>query len=153
MQGTNALRNKPKEFPMRQILLICCLLLSLPVLAAEKVLFLMTAADSQILRNGKERQTGYFLNEFYEAYEAVKKSGFDVEFASPDGKSPTIDQESLKLRYWPSSEKLQEAKNSVLNLSNLESPLTIEEARKNFMDYNICIGYLTIKIIKINIFL
>lgn len=64
------------------------------------VLFVLSSAREQTLANGRTRATGLFLGEFFEAYRAVTERGFEVVFATAEGRSPAIDPESLKPAYW-----------------------------------------------------
>ena len=67
----------------------------------NKILFVMSAADTLQLNNGKKlRQTGVFLNEFYLAYKSVTEAGYTVDFATPNGIVATIDKESINDKYW-----------------------------------------------------
>lgn len=94
------------------------------------VLIVMPAADSQPLANGRQRATGYFLNEFYEPYRALRANGYTVVFATPGGRRPTVDPESLKRRYWKAHpSQRDEAAQLVDTLSTLAHPLTLEAAR------------------------
>jgi putative intracellular protease/amidase len=107
-----------------------------PAASTPVVLFLMPAADTQRLANGRARPTGYFLNEFYEPYRAVRDAGYAVEFASPGGRRPPIDPESLKRRYWKAHpEQLAEARALVDTLSALRAPTPLEVARRESARY------------------
>lgn len=93
------------------------------------ILFVMTAADEQILRDGSKRPTGYFLGEFYEAYRAVKDAGYEVAFASPGGERPPVDPESLKEKYWEEHPDWRdEASRFVERDERMRAPLSLEEA-------------------------
>jgi putative intracellular protease/amidase len=89
----------------------------------------MTAAREQVLANGEKRATGYFLNEFYEAYRSVRAAGHPVVFASPGGRIPEVDPESLHEKYWKDHPAwLSEAKTFVDADAALHSPLPLEHA-------------------------
>ena len=93
------------------------------------VLFVMTAADEQILRDGSQRPTGYFLSEFYEAYRSVRDAGYEVVFASPGGEVPVVDPESTNPKYWKDHpEWLEEARRFVAQDERIRAPLTLEAA-------------------------
>lgn len=97
--------------------------------APGPVLFVMTAADRQTLTNGKQRGTGFFLNEFYEAYRAVRGAGFDVVFATVDGRPPVVDPESLREKYWKAHPAwLAEARSFVATSAALARPVTLARA-------------------------
>lgn len=96
--------------------------------AAKKILFLMTSANTLNLQDGTIRQTGYFLNEFYQPYSYLKKKGFEVSLASPDGIEPTVDEESLKKKYWDDEQLREEALHFINNDSTIKNPMTIQKA-------------------------
>lgn len=69
-----------------------------------KILVLLTAAKTQPLADGSTRETGYFLNELYEPYQALKAQGYEPVLATLDGAAPALDPESLALSYWGDDE-------------------------------------------------
>ncbi len=92
------------------------------------VVFVLSAAPVQTLANGRTRATGYFLNEFYAPYRAVKDAGYDVVIATVDGQPPTVDPESLEPDYWEDApELLEEAKAFVAEDPSLARPLRLSE--------------------------
>ncbi|HEY9727473.1 MAG TPA: type 1 glutamine amidotransferase domain-containing protein [Chroococcales cyanobacterium] len=60
----------------------------------KKVLIAITSHDT--LNNGKE--TGYWLGEVTHFYHILAAAGFEVDFASPKGSQPPLDQRSYDLR-------------------------------------------------------
>ena len=65
------------------------------------MLVVISSADQIALRNGKMHPTGYFLRELTDPLKEVLLSGYDVEFATPGGKTPVVDANSLKTAwYW-----------------------------------------------------
>lgn len=103
--------------------------------AGDKVLMVITAATEQQLQNGKIRQTGFFLNEFYDAYKGLAAAGYEIDFASPGGTKPEIDSESLKDKYWESKELKDEAIQFVATHHGINSPRTLSEAIQLHADY------------------
>lgn len=94
------------------------------------VLFVLTAAGEQSLRNGKIRETGYFLGEFYEPYRAVKDAGYDVVFATPDGRVPVVDPESFEADYWTDHpDWLEPARQFAQNDATINAPMSLADAR------------------------
>lgn len=92
------------------ITVIISLVLSKPMAAQDKIIMVLSAADTLSLNQGeKSRQTGVFLNEFYLAYDAVTKAGYQVNFATPLGKTPSIDKESTHDKYWKNKLELKAA--------------------------------------------
>jgi putative intracellular protease/amidase len=103
----------------------------------KKVLFVLSAEDTLLLKKGKkERQTGVFLNEFYFAYHAIISEGYQVDFATPNGIKATIDQESLDDDYWKENPALkQPAIDFWENNDRFANPMTLNEALKRIDDY------------------
>src|SRR5690554_7438758 len=95
-----------------RILTIIVLITNTVYAQSNKILFVMSAADTLQLNNGdKLRQTGVFLNEFYLAYKSVIEAGYTVDFATPNGIVATIDKESINDKYWKNN---LEVKNEAL---------------------------------------
>ncbi len=103
----------------------------------NKVLFVMSAADTLQLNNGKKlRQTGVFLNEFYLAYKSVTEAGFTVDFATPNGIIATIDEESTNDKYWKNNLGVKnEALTFIKTDSQFNTPKTLEKVIENKSDY------------------
>lgn len=96
----------------------------------KKILMVMSAADTLKLDGGEKlRQTGVFLNEFYLAHRALVQAGYTVDFASPGGTTPPIDQESLDQKYWKGQSGLrEEALSFMARDPKFRAPKTLEEA-------------------------
>lgn len=103
----------------------------------NKILFVMSAADTLQLNNGEKlRQTGVFLNEFYLAYKSVSEAGYTVDFATPNGIVATIDEESINDKYWKNNlEVKKEALTFIKTDSLFNKPKTLEKAVENNSDY------------------
>ncbi|WP_223241503.1 DJ-1/PfpI family protein [Flammeovirga sp. EKP202] len=120
------------------IILFISLIISIPTMAQHgKVLFVMSEADTLLLKNGKKkRQTGIFLNEFYQAYKAIVDKGYSVDFATPTGKKATIDQESLADDYWKEDIQMkQEAIDFWSNNQEFSNPMTLDKAIEKEKEY------------------
>ena len=82
-----------------------------------RVLVVVSAADRIPLREGGEEPTGTYLGELTEPTDAMLEAGFELRFATPGGKVPTIDKTSYSLMYWNLSRaKLDAAKRSYKRL-------------------------------------
>jgi putative intracellular protease/amidase len=93
------------------------------------VLFVLSAAGKQTLANGKQRRTGFFLGELFEAYRAVRGAGFEVSFATTDGRRPVVDPESLREPYWSEHPGwLAEARELVAGTPALRQPMSLQDA-------------------------
>lgn len=92
------------------------------------VLFVLSAAPIQRLSDGSQRKTGYFLNELYEAYESVHNAGYEVLIATPDGRSPVVDPESLNPKYWSHPEQLGAAQAWITQDPRMLAPMSLKDA-------------------------
>ena len=93
------------------------------------VLMVLSAASRQPLADGRTRETGYFLNEFHEPYRALVAAGYTVAIATPGGRPPALDPESLDEKYWTDPARLAEARRFVESAPELAAPLALGEAR------------------------
>lgn len=102
----------------------------------RKILIFMSSADMLILNGERKYSTGVFLNEFYLPYKNLKDQGFEIDFATLDGKSAPIDPESLKLKYWDNEKIQQEAIDfTKLNIKFL-NPKSIDSLVKAELEYS-----------------
>jgi putative intracellular protease/amidase len=108
----------------------------LPADERARVLFVLTAASEQQLRNDKRRKTGYFLSEFYEPYQALRRLGHELAIATPEGAPPLIDPEGLEDDYWTDVSMREEAKAFVERDAALRSLLTLEQALESADDWD-----------------
>ena len=96
----------------------------------------MTSAREQVLSDGTRRPTGTFLGEFYEPYEALRAAGYSIAVATPEGRPPTIDPESLDDKYW---DEHPEGRGAAQQLFKKEpvllDPLTMEQALQRSTAY------------------
>lgn len=103
--------------------------------APGKVLLLLSSAPEQILQNGKRRPTGNFLSELYEPYRALKSAGYDVVAATPEGRAPTIDPESLDAKYWSEHPEHLEVARELVASSAFARPMTLAHALATHRDF------------------
>ncbi|KAB1064726.1 DJ-1/PfpI family protein [Salibacter halophilus] len=121
---------------MKNLILVAFVLITNVVFAQNKVLFVMSSADTLELNNGEKlRQTGVFLNEFYLAYKSVTENGYSVDFATPNGVTATIDKESIDDKYWNNLEIKEKALSFVRSDSLFNNPKTLKAAIENKPDY------------------
>jgi putative intracellular protease/amidase len=73
---------------------------TIPAGTAPRVLVVVSAADRIPLRDGRSAPTGTYLGELIEPTDAMLKAGFQLSFATPGGKVPTIDGTSCSLLYF-----------------------------------------------------
>lgn len=103
--------------------------------APGRVLFLITEASEQRLRNDKRRKTGYFLSEFYLPVRALKNAGYEPVFATRTGGVPAIDPESLQLKYWDSQQERDAALDYVRKEPRLKEPLSLDAVLGDTSDF------------------
>src|SRR5579875_1043536 len=65
-----------------------------------QVLVVVSAADRIPLRGGGSAPTGTYLGELIEPTDAMRTAGFELSFATPGGRIPTIDGTSCSLMYF-----------------------------------------------------
>jgi putative intracellular protease/amidase len=76
---------------------------------APRVLVVVSAADRLPLRQGGDDPTGTYLGELIEPTDAMRDAGFQLFFATPGGKVPTIDGTSCSLMYFGMSRRKRDA--------------------------------------------
>lgn len=104
--------------------------------APGTILFVLSTASEQVLANGASRETGFFLNEFYEAYKVLVEHGYEVAIATPGGLPPVVDPESLEPKYWADNpDMLAEANQFVARSPSMREPLSLEEARRDVEEF------------------
>lgn len=64
------------------------------------MLVVVSAADRIPLREGRSEPTGTYLGELVEPTDAMLAAGFELSFATPGGRIPTIDGTSCSLLYF-----------------------------------------------------
>jgi putative intracellular protease/amidase len=101
---------------------------ALPSPDRGEILFVLTAAHVQQLADGRERDTGFFLNEFALPYQHLMAQGYQVTIATPAGVPATIDPESHDLEYWVSQAQLDASRAHLDTLPTYASPLSLEQA-------------------------
>jgi putative intracellular protease/amidase len=74
-----------------------------------RVLVVVSAAAHIPLREGGSEATGTYLGELIEPTDAMLAAGFELTFATPGGKVPTIDGTSCSLMYFGFSRKRRDA--------------------------------------------
>lgn len=106
-----------------------------PIFAKPKVLVMASAADTLVLDSNPKYPTGVFINELYYPVKALDQMGIELVFATPGGKRPTLDPESLKGKYWSSEEEKKEAVLFLESYSAFQKPLPLESIVKDNQTY------------------
>ncbi|WP_099298777.1 type 1 glutamine amidotransferase domain-containing protein [Corynebacterium dentalis] len=91
-----------------------------------KILIALTAADHWTLKDGTEHPTGFWAEEFVVPHDIFSDAGYEITIATPGGKTPVVDQLSLKVSggVLPSTakkmkERLEELKPALENAADL----------------------------------
>lgn len=71
----------------------------------RRVLVVVSGANRIPLREGRSEPTGTYLGELIEPTDAMLDAGFELTFATPAGRVPTIDGTSCSLMYFGMSRK------------------------------------------------
>ncbi|WP_299587585.1 DJ-1/PfpI family protein [uncultured Microbulbifer sp.] len=90
---------------MKKIVCLCmAIFLSFNVYANNgKVLVVVSAADQLILKNGGVVESGYFVSELSETLRQLEDNGYEVDIATPKGKTPVIDGYGLQMYFYKAS--------------------------------------------------
>ncbi len=67
---------------------------------AGNVLVVLSDAHTLELKDGKTFKTGFYLNELMQPVKLLVDAGHTVTFATPEGKTPAVDQGSLDVMYF-----------------------------------------------------
>ncbi|BBM03040.1 thiazole biosynthesis protein ThiJ [Microbulbifer sp. GL-2] len=68
-----------------------------------KVLVVVSAADHLVLKNGGVVESGYFVSELSETLRQLEDNGYEVDIATPGGKTPVIDGYGLQMYFYKAS--------------------------------------------------
>ncbi|MGE4234182.1 MAG: hypothetical protein AB7F43_12710 [Bacteriovoracia bacterium] len=109
-----------------------------------KVLLILSSKTEVRLQGGKSYQSGYQLNEVAPPVFAFLSAGYEVEVATPDGKTPNLDPKSRQESKFASAQEYEAAIN-VLHLTSLKVPKSFQEIIENLSSYEAIYipGYLT----------
>jgi putative intracellular protease/amidase len=106
------------------------------IVAPGAVVMVLSAAPTQTLADGTIRETGYFLNEFYVPYRELVNEGYEVVIATPGGRLPALDPESLKEDYWAENpEDFARALEFIETDPQMKTPLSLNEVASNSSEY------------------
>lgn len=91
-----------------------------------KVLVVMSSAHALELRDGKQYQTGYFLNELAVPLRMLVDAGYTPVFANPKGDTPSMDPGSNNKNYFGGDDaKRTDALSYVAKFDSLKKPKTL----------------------------
>jgi putative intracellular protease/amidase len=93
----------------------------------SKILFVMTGARFWTLKDGTRHPTGFWAEEVVAPYRVFTRAGYEVEFASPGGVDPEVDQTSLKPERNGGEEGARAMAAELDSIKGLQAPLKLEE--------------------------
>lgn len=91
-------------------------------LTLTKVLIVFSGIDALSLRGGATHKTGFFLSELTEMVNRLKKNGYEITYANPNGKRPALASDSDSAQWFASEADYRQAKDLVKNEAGLEKP-------------------------------
>jgi putative intracellular protease/amidase len=91
------------------------------------VLFVVTGARHWTLSDGTEHPTGYWAEELVAPYRVFTGAGHEVVLATPGGVPPVVDEASLSPDVNGGQDGADEMRAALKGISQLESPLTLED--------------------------
>ncbi|AIY00692.1 ThiJ/PfpI domain-containing protein [Arthrobacter sp. PAMC 25486] len=95
-----------------------------------KILMVVSAADSLTMRDGSVHPTGYWAEELVASHHTLRDAGHTVDFATPGGVKPTVDQVSLTAEAAGSLEKADDFRAYIAAIdAELSHPLVLADVR------------------------
>ncbi|WP_114423783.1 type 1 glutamine amidotransferase domain-containing protein [Nocardioides houyundeii] len=92
-----------------------------------KILFVLTGADHWTLKDGTKHPTGFWAEELLAPLEVFSDAGIDVDFASPQGRTPVVDEGSLAPATIGEEESRRQREALEALADRLESPLVLAD--------------------------
>lgn len=94
----------------------------------NNILMIVSAADSLTMKDGSKHPTGFWAEELVEAHRTLLEAGHRITFATPGGKTPTVDQVSLAPEQAGGEEKAEKLRSYLEELRpELEAPLALAD--------------------------
>jgi putative intracellular protease/amidase len=102
----------------------------------NKILIVMSAADSLELKGNRQEPTGYYLNELAVPALRFIESGYALDIGTPNGKRPTMDERSKRVGHFGNDAgKMRAALNFVQAHPSMSRPISLREAAEHCSDY------------------
>ncbi|WP_323791449.1 type 1 glutamine amidotransferase domain-containing protein [Nocardioides sp.] len=92
-----------------------------------KILFALTGSDHWTLNDGTKHPTGFWAEEVLSPLEVFSEAGIDVDLASPEGKTPVVDEGSLAADTIGEEESVKQRKALDALSDRLESTLVLAD--------------------------
>lgn len=91
-----------------------------------KVLVIMSSANQLPLKDGKQYNTGYYLNEFAVPYRKLVEAGYEPVIANPNGDMPVMDAQSNNAMFFGGDDAAREqALKYAQGIEQLKHPKTL----------------------------
>ena len=99
---------------------------SSPVNNPPQILVLLSGSDHVTTKEGVSHRTGYFLSELTGPGIALERAGLEVVFATPGGKTPSMDPSSNDQKWFKTPGAMADSLDYVRRQIGLKTPLAIE---------------------------
>jgi len=99
-----------------------------------KILCVLTGSDHWTLTDGTKHPTGFWAEELLSPLQVFSDAGIDVDLASPDGKTPVVDEGSLSPEDIGEEESAKQRKALVALADRLGSTLVLADVDPNSYD-------------------
>lgn len=109
---------------IKQLSAIALSLAALQAAHAGNVLVVLSDADSLDLKDGKTFQTGFYLNELMQPVKMLLDAGHQVTFATPNGKAPALDKNSVNPMFFGGDQAVLDAHLQLLQQLHLTDRAT-----------------------------
>jgi putative intracellular protease/amidase len=92
---------------MIQALVLVAFMLFSPLIEAKKILVIVSSAENLPLKNSKIIKVGTYFNELVVPLKKLIDNKYDIDFATPNGEKPKLDEQSLLSKYFENDEVYQ----------------------------------------------
>jgi putative intracellular protease/amidase len=93
---------------MLQVFVVAAILFFSPFLQAKKILVIVSSAENLPLKNSKVMKVGTYFNELVVPLKKLIDNKYEIDFATPNGQKPKLDEQSLLSKYFENDEVFQE---------------------------------------------
>lgn len=106
--------------------------LSASAASKGKVLVVLSSEHRLVLKDGKQYETGYFLNELAVPLKKIVDAGYTPVFANPDGKPSAMDKNSVdKMFFGNDDSKKEDALKFLADVPALKKPQRLSQIAHN----------------------
>jgi len=99
------------------------------------ILMVVSAADSLTMRDGSKHPTGYWAEELVISHQGLSDAGNTINFATPGGRKPTVDEVSLTADAAGGEERAEGFRKYIASLdAELSAPLVLADVEASAYD-------------------